>query len=114
MFRGGEGGGREVQGGGDVYTRLIHAEVQQKPAQHCEAIILQLKISQLEKKEKKKVWGGNGGSGGSNEILPLQLPIPPAVPEMSSNSHVNFQEGAGGGHPDGKHSERRQGEDDNQ
>ena len=90
-----------------MYTRPIHAEVRQTPAQHCEAIILQLKISQLEKKEKKKKsLGGNGGSGGSNEILHLQLPIPPAVPEMSSNSNVNFQEGAGGGHPDGKHNER--------
>ena len=47
-----------------MYTRLIHAEVRQTPAQHCEAIILQLKISQLEKKEKKKkVWGEMGGVG---------------------------------------------------
>ena len=52
------------------------------------------------------------GSGGSNEIL--QLPIPLTVPEMSSNSNTNFQEGAGGSHPDGKHNERWQGKDDNQ
>ena len=49
-------------------------------------------------------WGDMAGSGGSNEIL--QLPIPLTVPEMSSNSNTNFQEGAGGSHPDGKHNER--------
>ena len=96
-----------------MYTRLIHAVVWQKPAQHFKAIILQLKINQLEKKEKKSL-GGNGGDGGSNEILHLQLPISLTVPEMSSNSNTNFQEGAGGRHPDGKHNERRQGKDDNQ
>ena len=47
----GMGGGREVQQGGDlcipcVYTLwLIHVDVWQKPTQHCEAVILQLKIN---------------------------------------------------------------------
>ena len=28
-----------------VYLRLIHADVWQKPTQHCKAIVLQLKIN---------------------------------------------------------------------
>ena len=40
------GGGKELQEGGtDVYLRLIHVDVWQKPAQHCKAIILQLKVN---------------------------------------------------------------------
>ena len=38
--RGWEGGGRE---GTCVYTLLIHEVVQQKPTQHCKAIIFQKK-----------------------------------------------------------------------
>ena len=34
---------REAQGGTYVYLQLIHIVVQQKPTQHCKAIILQLK-----------------------------------------------------------------------
>lgn len=34
------------------------------------------------------------------------LSAPPVVPEKSSNSNTILQEGAGGGHPDGKHNER--------
>ena len=35
--------GRLHREGTDVYFRLIHVAIQQKPTQHCEAIILQLK-----------------------------------------------------------------------
>ena len=40
----GVGGGREVQKGGDIW--LTHADVWQKPTQHCKAIILQVKEKQ--------------------------------------------------------------------
>ena len=39
------GGGREVQKGGDVYLTLTQVVVWQKPARHCKAVILQLKIN---------------------------------------------------------------------
>ena len=40
------GGGMETQEGGDIcILKLIHVVVQQKPTQHCKAIILQLKIN---------------------------------------------------------------------
>ena len=35
-----------------VYLWLIHADIQQKPAQSCTAIILQLKINKFLKKSK--------------------------------------------------------------
>ena len=97
-----------------MYTWLIHIEVWQKPAQYCKAIILQLKINQLEKKEKKKFGGKWGGVGEVMKSSIFNSQSPPTVPEMSSNSNTNFQERAGGRHPDGKHNERRQGKDDNQ
>ena len=44
----GVGGGRKVQEGGDVCTRgLIAVDVQQKPAGHCKAVILQLKTNKV-------------------------------------------------------------------
>ena len=43
------GCGREVEEGIYVYLWLIHVDVWQKPIQHCNTIILQLKI-----KRKKK------------------------------------------------------------
>ena len=46
----GVGGGRKVLEGGDIYLWLIHVVVWQKPTQYCKAIILQLKLSKLEKK----------------------------------------------------------------
>ena len=43
----GVGGGRKAQGEGTYgYLWLIHAAVWQKPTQHCQAIILQLKIKE--------------------------------------------------------------------
>ena len=42
---GGEVGGRLKREGISVYSWLIHIVVQQKPIQHCKAIILQLKIN---------------------------------------------------------------------
>ena len=56
------GGGREAQEGGDIYILIadsykyiyiLIAVVQQKPAQHRKAIILQLKIK-FKKREGKK------------------------------------------------------------
>ena len=44
------GCGREVEEGIYVYLWLIHVDVWQKPIQHCNTIILQLKT----KKKKKK------------------------------------------------------------
>jgi len=42
---GGEGGGKVVQEGGDIYIylQLIHVEVWQKTTKFCKAIILQYK-----------------------------------------------------------------------
>ena len=43
-------GGKEVQErGAYVYLRLIHADVRQKPTQHCKGIILPLKINKKNK-----------------------------------------------------------------
>ena len=42
---GGEVGGRLKREGISVYSWLIHIVLQQKPMQHCKAIILQLKIN---------------------------------------------------------------------
>ena len=48
------GGGREVQQRGKyAYLRLIHVDVWQKPTEHCNAIIPQLKI--LKSKETKQL-----------------------------------------------------------
>ena len=48
------GGGMETQEGGDIcILKLIHVVVQQKPTQHCKAIILQLKIKKIKNAE---VW----------------------------------------------------------
>ena len=45
--------GKEVQKEGTyVYLWQIHVDVWQKPTQYCKAIILQLKINKLKKKEK--------------------------------------------------------------
>ena len=41
----GVGGGRLTRKGIYVYIRPIHGVTQQKPAQHCKASILQIKIS---------------------------------------------------------------------
>jgi len=42
----GGGDGKEVQEGGIyVYLWLIHTVIQQEPAKHCKADILQLKIN---------------------------------------------------------------------
>ena len=38
-----------------VYLWLIHVDVWQKPTQYYKAIILQLKINKLEKKEEEKI-----------------------------------------------------------
>ena len=38
------GAGREVPEGRDIYIELIHFAVQQKPTQHCKAIIPQYYI----------------------------------------------------------------------
>ena len=38
-----------------VYLWLIHVDVQQKPTQHCKAIILQLKKNSIDFQEGKKV-----------------------------------------------------------
>ena len=49
------GGGRLQREGIHVYTELIHVPVQQKLAQHCIAIILQLKkFTQSEVSQKEK------------------------------------------------------------
>ena len=44
---GGEGDGREVQEGGDIYIYLwlIHVDVWQKPTKFCKLINFQLKIN---------------------------------------------------------------------
>ena len=46
-----ERGERLIRKGVYVYIWLIHIAVQKKPAQHCKALILQLKINKKEKKE---------------------------------------------------------------
>ena len=52
----GVGDGREVQEGGDtVYLWLIHVDVWQKPAQYCEAVILQFKINK-QQQQKPLLW----------------------------------------------------------
>ena len=43
------GCGREVEEGIYVYLWLIHVDVWQKPIQHCNTIILQLKINRKKK-----------------------------------------------------------------
>ena len=48
-----EVGGRFKREGTCVYPWLIHVDVWQKPTQHCKAIILQLKINKLKKKNKQ-------------------------------------------------------------
>ena len=45
--------GRFMKEGKYVYLWLIHADVWQKPAQYCKAIILQLKINKFKKYLKK-------------------------------------------------------------
>ena len=47
-----EVGGRSKREGTYVYLWLIHVDVCQKPTQYCKAIILQLKISKLKKRER--------------------------------------------------------------
>ena len=45
---------REVQEGGDIYKPVLFpVDIWQKPTQHCNAIILQLKINFKNKKTKK-------------------------------------------------------------
>jgi len=44
-----EVGGSFLREGAYVYLWLIHADVWQKQAQHCKAIILQLKVNKLKK-----------------------------------------------------------------
>ena len=59
------GGRREVQEAGIyVYLWLIHVNVWWKPNQHCEAIILQLKINEFFKnlKYKKRKQKKNKGT----------------------------------------------------
>ena len=46
-----EVGRRFTREGTHVYLWLIHADVWRKPTKYCKAIILQLKISTLKKKE---------------------------------------------------------------
>ena len=48
----GWGGRREgsSRGWAYVYLWLIHVDIWQKPAQHCKAIILQLKLNKFNKK----------------------------------------------------------------
>ena len=48
----GEIGGKLMGEGTDVYLQLINAIVQQKPAQHCKTIVLQLKNNKMQKKKK--------------------------------------------------------------
>ena len=55
-----EVGGRFKREGTYVYPWLIHVDVWQKPTQHCKAIILQLKINKLKKKNKKKTKAQRG------------------------------------------------------
>ena len=53
----GVGGGRKVQEGGNMYYQgLIRVDVHRKPAGHCKAIILQLKVNKFLKAplQKKK------------------------------------------------------------
>ena len=40
-------GGRPKREGTYIYLRLIHADVWQKPTQHCKAIALKLKINKF-------------------------------------------------------------------
>ena len=40
-------GGRFKRKGTDIYRWLIHVNIWQKPAQHCKAIILQLKNKEI-------------------------------------------------------------------
>lgn len=47
----GGGMGRFEREGTCAYLRLIHADAWQKPAQHCRAITLQLRIPFLKKRE---------------------------------------------------------------
>ena len=49
--------GRFKKEGTHLYLRLIHVAVWQKPTQHYKAVIFQLKISKL----KKKDWSGGLG-----------------------------------------------------
>ena len=45
--------GKEIQREGTyVYLWLIHVDVWKKPTQYCKAIILQLKINKLKKKNR--------------------------------------------------------------
>ena len=48
-----EVGGRFKREGTYVYLWLIHVAIWQKLTQYCKAIILQLKINKLKKKQKK-------------------------------------------------------------
>ena len=50
-----EVGGRFKREGTCVYPWLIHVDVWQKPTQHCKAIILQLKINKLKKKQTNRL-----------------------------------------------------------
>ena len=51
-----ERGWREVQEGrAIVYLWLIHVDVWQKPTQYCKAIILQLKVNEIQIKKNKKI-----------------------------------------------------------
>ena len=43
------GAGEGGSGGQDLYLKLIHAIVWQKPTEHCKVIILQLKINKIKK-----------------------------------------------------------------
>ena len=51
------GGGRLGREGVDIYLQLIHVVVQQKLAQHCKAVILQLKIKKIYYTPPKKEAG---------------------------------------------------------
>ena len=50
-----------------VYLWLIHVDIWQRPTQYCKAIILQLKVNRLKKKQTSKLRWWNEG-----EIYPLK------------------------------------------
>ena len=63
-------GGRLKREGTHVYFWLIHTVVWQKPAQHCKAIIFQLKIN-LKKEKFSDTEAGKGKKGGESFSLEL-------------------------------------------
>ena len=69
-----EVGGKRKREGPHTYLWLIHIDMLHKPVQHCKAIILQLKINKLKKKDysSSSAQGGSIGAkiGGREEISP--------------------------------------------